>query len=98
MGNANSDEGRVAKSERTLPLRMVKRLWACTIRLRIEWVIACIIEGYGCTIELGNADIERLVVALGPVFQYADSHLLTQQNGGTSGTAEMDAGMNAMAK
>jgi hypothetical protein len=53
---------------KSLPLFKVKFLWACGIRLRIEWIVAHVVEGYGCAVKLRKADGERLVITLGTVF------------------------------
>ena len=52
---------------------------------------------YGA-VKLGDADAERLVIARSPVIEDADAHLLAQQNGSAGGTAEVNAGMDAVTK
>ena len=55
-------------------------------------------DGGRRSIELRDADAERLVVGLGPVLQDAERHLFAQQNRPIGRTAEMNAGMNSVAE
>src|SRR5271168_4980094 len=49
-------------------------------------------------VELGDRDVERLVVRLGAILQDAYANLLAQQNRPEGRTAEVDAGVNPVTK
>src|SRR5689334_2050462 len=58
---------------------------SCGRRESTELTHACVAEGLSGAVKLGDADVERLVVALGPVGEHADPYLLAQQNGSLRG-------------
>ena len=78
-----------------LGLRWARSLRICAI---VEHTRTAVNERLSRAIELGDVDGERLVVAHSPIIEHADSHLLAQQNGSAAGAAEVNAGVNAMAK
>ena len=84
-----------------LPRYCFHRLcWARTrgIVAVVEYAGAAVDERLSRAIKLGDADGERLVIAHSSIIEHADPHLLAQQNGSAGGTAEVNAGVNAVAK